>query len=54
MSGSFDPEKVADFPTYWFARLEKARDEADVETAAQCVRELRRLGFSVTCLAESP
>jgi hypothetical protein len=35
-------------PTYWFARLEIAREANDFEAAAEAVRELRRLGVNVT------
>jgi len=40
----------ADFrqsPTFWFVRLENARECQDHEKAAHAIRELRRLGVNV-------
>lgn len=37
-----------DQPTYWFALLEIARAQGDHETAAEALRELRRLGVRVS------
>jgi hypothetical protein len=36
-----------DWPLYWFARLEKAVEEGDHQTAAEAQRELTRLGVQV-------
>jgi hypothetical protein len=36
-----------DTPTYWFALLEFAVARGDYETAAECQRNLRRLGVVV-------
>lgn len=37
-----------DEPTYWFALLEIAREKGDYEAAAEAVRQLKRLGVSVS------
>jgi hypothetical protein len=37
----------ADWPMYWFARLEKAVEQGDHATAALAQRELARLGVRV-------
>jgi hypothetical protein len=37
----------ADWPLYWFARLEKAVDEGDHAAAAEAQRELERLNVHV-------
>lgn len=34
-------------PTYWFARLEIARERSDFEGAAEAQRELDRLGIHI-------
>jgi hypothetical protein len=36
-----------DWPTYWFAALEKAVEAGDYEAAAVAQRELARLGVQV-------
>jgi hypothetical protein len=38
---------VTDWPLYWFARLEKAVEAGDHQTAAEAQRELARLGVRV-------
>ena len=35
-------------PVAWFVMLERARATSDLERAAQAVRELKRLGVTVT------
>lgn len=39
-----------DLPGYWFAKLERADETGDWETAAECKRNLRRLGWDVSRL----
>ena len=39
---------VKDWPLYWFARLEKAVEEGDHQTAAVAQRHLARLGVQVS------
>ncbi len=39
---------VTDWPLYWFARLEKAVDQGDHQTAADAQQQLARLGVHVT------
>jgi hypothetical protein len=41
------PTTTADWPTYWFVRLERAVEEGDHEQAAEAQRQLRRLGVEV-------
>ena len=36
-----------DWPTWWFARLERAIQERDETEANRCRQELRRLGYDV-------
>jgi hypothetical protein len=38
---------ATDWPLYWFARLEKAVQEGDHQSAAEAQRELARLGVRV-------
>jgi len=38
---------ATDWPLYWFAKLEKAVEEGDHQTAAEAQRELARLGVRV-------
>jgi hypothetical protein len=42
-----DEPPVTDWPLYHFARLEKAVEAGDHQTAAQAQRELERLGVRV-------
>jgi hypothetical protein len=37
-----------DWPLYWFARLEKAVEQGDHQTAAEAHQELKRLGVHVS------
>jgi hypothetical protein len=37
----------ADWPLYWFAKLEQAVEDGDHQTAAEAQRELARLGVRV-------
>lgn len=39
--------RPTDQPVYWFATLEAALDDGDLEAAAVAIRELRRLGIHV-------
>lgn len=39
--------RPSDQPIYWFATLEAALDNGDLEAAALAVQELRRLGIHV-------
>ena len=36
-----------DWPLYWFAKLDKAVQQGDHESAAEAQKELRRLGVRV-------
>jgi hypothetical protein len=38
----------ADWPLYWFAKLEKAVEEGDHQAAAEAQRELAKLGVRVS------
>jgi hypothetical protein len=38
---------VENLPIYWFARLERAVEEGNHQTAAEAQRELARLGVEV-------
>jgi hypothetical protein len=44
---SLTPSPPTDWPLYWFARLEKAVEEGDHQSAAEAQRELKRLGVRV-------
>jgi hypothetical protein len=39
---------VTDWPLYWFARLEKAVEQGDHQTAAESQQQLARLGVRVS------
>ncbi|MGE0481622.1 MAG: hypothetical protein AB7Q17_14235 [Phycisphaerae bacterium] len=41
------PRDWRECPTAWFARLELARERREYESAAEALRELRRLGVIV-------
>ncbi len=41
-------DEFRDNPTFWFVRLENAREREDHEAAAEAIRELRRLGVSIS------
>ena len=41
-------ESPVDEPIYWFTILDLAMEGGDLETAAEAVRELRRLGIDVS------
>jgi len=42
-----DPDPVRDWPLWWFASLEAAIDRDNRKKAAQSLRELKRLGFTI-------
>jgi hypothetical protein len=41
------PPSATDWPLYWFAKLEKAIEDGNHQTAAEAQRELERLGVRV-------
>jgi hypothetical protein len=43
-------DKTADWPLFWFARLEAALDRGDTPTATQALRRLEHLGIEVRYL----
>ena len=47
MSKTLKEPPAEDCATVWFARLEQAKETNDFESAADAVRELRRLGVTV-------
>jgi hypothetical protein len=47
MSPALDIPLRADWPLYWFARLERAVQVGDHTDAAEAQRQLARLGVSV-------
>ena len=40
-------EQALDWPTYWFAALERAVEASDFQAAAEAQRQLERLGVKV-------
>lgn len=42
------PKSKEDLPGFWFAKLERADETGDWETAAEAKRNLRRLGWDVS------
>jgi hypothetical protein len=44
------PDRVADWPLWWFARLESALERGDDRAAAAAVRKLEQLGIEVRFL----
>jgi uncharacterized protein YPO0396 len=44
---STSKNEYRDSPTFWFVRLENARQRQDHESAAQAIKELRRLGVII-------
>jgi len=42
------PDRVTDWPLWWFSRLEAAIERGDYRTALQAQHELERLGVTVT------
>jgi hypothetical protein len=42
-----DDPPISDMPIYWFARLEKAVEQGDYQTAADAQKQLARLGVRV-------
>jgi hypothetical protein len=48
------PAAPPDTPTYWFALLEFAVGRGNYATAAECQRNLRRLGVVVTRRPAAP
>lgn len=52
MKKSKEPPET-DCASVWFARLERAKNLNDFERAAEAVRELQRLGVSVTFAPEA-
>jgi len=47
VSAAISIPQQADWPLYWFAKLEQAIEEGDHQTAATAQRELARLGVRV-------
>lgn len=47
MSATVTTPRQADWPLYWFAKLEKAVEDGDHQAAAEAQRELARLGVRV-------
>jgi hypothetical protein len=41
------PDRVADWPLWWFAQLEAALERGDDRAALAAVRKLERLGIEV-------
>ena len=54
MNTAKKPPRPTDWPVYWFAALERATQDGDLEAAAQAVRQLRRLGYEVVCRLRPP
>ncbi len=48
MAATLSLPRQTDWPLYWFAKLEKAVEEGDHQTAAEAQRELARLGVRVS------
>jgi hypothetical protein len=48
------PRDPREWPTYWFAALETAVEEGDLQAAAEAQRQLERLGVSVTRFRPPP
>ncbi len=48
MAATASISQPTDWPLYWFARLEKAVEEGDHQTAAEAQRQLARLGVRVS------
>lgn len=47
-------EQRIDWPLWWFASLERAVERGDFRTAATALRELERLGVTVTYRGRLP
>jgi hypothetical protein len=47
MSAVIPPNRVRNWPLWWFARLEAAVENGDHRAAAEAQRELERLGVHV-------
>ena len=47
MADTVSLPQAADWPLYWFAKLEKAVEAGDHQVAAEAQRELARLGVRV-------
>jgi hypothetical protein len=41
------PDRIADWPLWWFAQLEAALERGDDRAAAAAVRKLEQLGIEV-------
>jgi hypothetical protein len=53
-ASTWPPDPVRDWPLWWFARLEAARERSDFQAAARAQRELERLGVSVQFRSRRP
>jgi hypothetical protein len=47
LAATFTPPPAADWPLYWFAKLETAVEDGDHATAAEAQRQLERLGVRI-------
>lgn len=48
---SLKPKTIQDVPTYWFAELQKAREDGNSVNLSRAQSELNRLGYDVRVTA---